>query len=109
MGLVSPGYVYLPGVPSEFNREQEVRAYLLSEIPGVRRLGLADGQNGNATLAPAAATARAATAGLHRITYSDIHSSLLRTTLSFSAAEATRRADKVDRKDVRFDVASANG
>lgn len=39
MGLVSPGCVYLPGVPSESNREQEVRAYLLSEIPRVRRLG----------------------------------------------------------------------
>ena len=108
MGLASPGYVYLSGVPSEFNREQEVRAYLLSEIPGVRRLGLADGQNGNATLAPAAATARAATPELHQITYSDIHSSLLRTTLSF-AAEVTRRADEIDREDVRFDVASATG
>lgn len=39
MGLASPGCVYLPGVPSESNREQEVRAYLLSEIPGVWRLG----------------------------------------------------------------------
>lgn len=97
MGPASPGYVYLPGVPSEFNREQEVRAYLLSEIPGVRRLGLANSQNGNATLAPAAAAA-AATPGLHRITYSDIHSSLLRTTLSFCRGDE-KNGCEVDRKD----------
>lgn len=109
MRLASPGYVYLPGVPSEFNREQEVRAYLLSEIPGVRRLSLATGQNGNATLAPAAAAA-AATLGLHRITYSDIHSSLLRATLSFCRGQGDEKDGReIDGEDVKSGAASANG
>lgn len=105
MGLASPGYVYLPGVPSEFNREQEARAYLLSEIPRVRRLGLATGQNGNATLTPATATL-----GLHRITYSDIHSSLLRATLSFCRGQGDEKNGlEKDGKDVKSGAASANG
>lgn len=108
MGLASPEYVYLPGVPSEFNREQEARAYLLSEIPRVRRLGLATGQNGNATLMPAAAAA--ATLGLHRITYSDIHSSLLRATLSFCRGQGDEKNElEKDGKDVKSGAASANG
>lgn len=100
-------------MPSEFNREQEARAYLLSEIPGVRRLGLANGQNDNATLAPAATAAAtaAATLELHRITYSNIHSSLLHTTLSFcrNRGDEKKGGREVDGDDVKSDATSANG
>lgn len=105
-GLASPGYVYLPGVPSEFNREQEVRAYLLSEIPGVRRLGLANGQNGNATLVPAAATLK-----LHLESHIPIFTLRFSVRLfSFCRDRCDEKGGReVDRVDVRSGVASANG
>lgn len=50
MGLVSPGYVYLPGVPSESNREQRRRGLIFyRRFPEFGELGLANSQNGNAT------------------------------------------------------------